>query len=139
MNIFIICSKAFYSLIPEIKVTLEVNGHKALLPNCYDQPETEMEVKKLGEKEHAEFKASMFRKSEKIISSVDAVLVLNFNKNGIPGYIGGATFLEMYDAFRLGKSIYLFNDISDNLLSDEIKGFLPIIINGDLSKIILAK
>jgi len=81
----------------------------------------------------------MFKQSEKVISSVDAVLVLNLNKNGVSGYIGGATFLEMYDAFRLGKLIFLFNDISDNLLSDEIKGFSPIIINGDLTKVTLGK
>ncbi len=139
MNLLIICSKVFYSLIPEIKYTLEAKGHKVLLPNCYDQPKTEMEMKKLGDKEHAKFKASMFKQSEKVISSVDAVLVLNLNKNGVSGYIGGATFLEMYDAFRLGKLIFLFNDISDNLLSDEIKGFSPIIINGDLTKVTLGK
>ena len=41
---------------------------------------------------------------------MDAVLVLNLDKekNGeiLKNYIGGATFLEMYDAFRLGKKIY---------------------------------
>ena len=51
-------------------------------------------------------------------------------------YIGGATFLEIYDAFRLNKKIYLYNDIPEGMLYDEIQGFAPIIINGDLSKII---
>ena len=50
-------------------------------------------------------------------------------------YIGGATFLEIYDAFRLNKKIYLYNDIPEGMLYDEIQGFAPIIINGDLSKI----
>ena len=50
-------------------------------------------------------------------------------------YIGGATFLEMYDAFRLGKKIYLYNDIPNGMLFDEIEGFGPIIIKGDLNLI----
>ena len=41
----------------------------------------------------------------------------------------------MYDAFRLGKTIYMINDIPNGLLKDEIIGFNPIIINGDLDKI----
>lgn len=41
----------------------------------------------------------------------------------------------MYDAFRLGKKIYMMNDIPEGLLKDEIIGFNPIIINGNLNKI----
>jgi hypothetical protein len=50
-------------------------------------------------------------------------------------YIGGATFLEMYDAFRLGKKIYLYNDVPEGILKDEIVGFDPIVIDGDLEKV----
>ena len=41
----------------------------------------------------------------------------------------------MYDAFRLGKKIFLYNDIPDGMLYDEIEGFNPIIIKGDLDSI----
>ena len=41
----------------------------------------------------------------------------------------------MYDAFRLGKGIYLYNEIPNSILSDEIDGFSPIIINGNLDLI----
>lgn len=61
--------------------------------------------------------------------------MLNYQKNGIDNYIGSATFLEMYDAFKLGKQIYMMNTIPKGLLEDEIIGFKPIIINGDLSKL----
>ena len=93
----------------------------------------------LGKEEHQKFKAKMYKQSEDTISNMDAVLVLNLDKekNGliIKNYIGGATFLEMYDAFRLGKKIYLYNDIPKAMLFDEIEGFGPIIINGDLNLI----
>ena len=77
----------------------------------------------------------MIKHSKEVISKVDAVLVLNYTKNGVDNYIGGATFLEMYDAFILEKKIYMMNDIPEGLLKDEIIGFNPIVINGDLSKI----
>ena len=41
----------------------------------------------------------------------------------------------MYDAFRMGKKIYMYNDIPEGILYDEISGFGPIIINGDLDLI----
>ena len=33
------------------------------------------------------------------------------------------------------KKIYLYNNIPEGILFDEIQGFNPIIINGDLSKV----
>ena len=133
MKIFIICSKAFYDRIPEIKNYLESAGHIITLHNCYDHPETEAKFR--GNSEHGKWKASMIKHSKEVISKVDAVLVLNYTKNGVDNYIGGATFLEMYDAFILEKKIYMMNDIPEGLLKDEIIGFNPIVINGDLSKI----
>ena len=141
MKILIICSKNFYKDIEVIKNKLEDIGHEIVLPNCYDDPETENKMRKLGGKQHREFKAKMFRRSENVIKDMDAVLVLNFDKekDGIiyKNYIGGATFLEMYDAFRFNKKIYLYNDIPQGMLYDEIDGFGPIVINGDISKIVL--
>ena len=104
MKILIICSKKFYDKIPEIKNYLEVQNNEIYLPNCYDDPTTESRMWQLGEKEHQQFKSKMYKQSEKIISQMDGVLVLNFDKvkDGIvyKNYIGGATFLEIYDAFR---------------------------------------
>lgn len=77
----------------------------------------------------------MIRLSEKKIQGIDAVLVLNFEKDGVENYIGGATFIEMHDAFRLGKKIFIYNDIPKGILRDEIIGFMPIVINKDLSKV----
>ena len=133
MKILIICSKVFYDKIAEIKTKLESAGHIIELPNCYDNPGAEASVR--GTEEHAKFKSAMFKKSEETISKMDAVLVLNFDKNGQKNYIGGATFLEMYDAFRLGKKIFIINDIPEGILNDEIIGFAPVVLNGDLTKI----
>ena len=139
MKVFIICSKKFYPKIEEIKKELTNNGIEVFLPNCYDHPEMEQEMWDLGKIAHQKFKAKMYRQSEDTISKMDAVLVLNFDKKTdnsvLKNYIGGATFLEMYDAFRLDKKIYLYNNIPEGLLFDEIEGFGPIIINGNLNLI----
>lgn len=135
MKIFIICSKAFYSKIPPIKKVLEQAGHEITLPNSYDDPQAESRYHELGSKEHAAWKASMLRHSSDVIESVDAVLVLNFEKNGQENYIGGATFLEMYDAFRFGKKIYMYNGVPNGMLKDEIEGFEPIVLHGDLKQL----
>lgn len=133
MKILIICSKSFYINIPSIKEYLESNGYEILLPNSYDNPGMEANLR--GTEGHAEWKARMIKQSEEKIKTVDAVLVLNLDKNGQKNYIGGATFLEIYDAFRMGKKIYFYNDIPEGMLKDELIGFSPICINQDLSKI----
>lgn len=74
----------------------------------------------------------MIRHSEDVIKEMDAVLVLNYDKNGQKNYIGGATFLEIYDAFRLNKKIFFINDIPEGILKDELIGFNPTVINGNL-------
>ena len=139
MKILIICSKKFYSKIEEVKKELESKKHEIFLPNCYDDPTEEQRMWELGKEEHQKFKARMYQQSADTIAKMDAVLVLNLDKEKdgkiLKNYIGGATFLEMYDAFRLGKKIFLYNDIPDGMLYDEIEGFNPIIIKGDLDSI----
>ena len=136
MRVLIICSKNFYYKIRDIKSILEKNNIEVFLPNCYDNPTTEQRMREKGKKEHQEFKSKMYKQSEETIAKIDAVLVLNFDKEKdghvLKNYIGGATFLEMYDAFRLGKKIFLYNEIPNGMLFDEIEGFNPIIINGNL-------
>lgn len=133
MKIFICCSKYFYDRIPPIKEALETAGHTITLPNSYDQPFKEEEMKNLGREEHRKWKAEKLREQAGKVDRNDAVLALNFDKNGQENYIGGATFLEIFKAFELNKKIFLYNPVPDNLLKDELCSMNPIIINGNLS------
>ena len=139
MKVLIICSKQFYPQIEQIKENLQNRSIEVFLPNCYDDPQTEERMWGLGKKEHQEFKAEMYKRSEDTIKNMDAVLVLNYDKNKCgniyKNYIGGATFLEMYDAFRLHKKIFLMNPIPEGMLFDEIDGFNPTILNGNIDLI----
>ena len=71
-----------------------------------------------------------------LITNSDSILVLNYEKNNIPNYIGGNVFLEMGVAYYLKKSIYLLNPIPHMPYHEtEIIAMKPIIINGNLTKI----
>lgn len=70
------------------------------------------------------------------IVNSDAILVLNYDKNGIKDYIGGNTLMEMGFAHVHDKKIFLLNPIPQNVpYVDEIKAMTDVILDGDLSKI----
>jgi hypothetical protein len=66
----------------------------------------------------------------------DAILVLNFDKNGIKNYIGGNTLIEMGQAYVNNKKIFLLNPVPDMQYKDEIVAVEPIVINGNLKLIV---
>lgn len=70
-----------------------------------------------------------------LIKSGDAILVCNFDKNGIKNYIGGNTLMEIGFAHVNNKKIFLLNSIPDMSYKDEIEAMEPTVINDDLSKI----
>jgi hypothetical protein len=70
------------------------------------------------------------------IDSCDSILVINHEKRGIEGYIGGNTLIEIGVAFYLKKKIYILNSVSSELsYKQEIMGMKPVMLNGELSKI----
>jgi inosine/xanthosine triphosphatase len=70
------------------------------------------------------------------IAQSDAILVLNFNKNNITGYVGGNTFLEMGVAYYLGKKIFVWQQPSQMLsYYEEIAGMNHTDIDGNLRRV----
>lgn len=138
MKIFIVCSKANYKYIKEIKKALELMNYEVILPNYYETPYIEEEIK--GDKiKHQKFCEESFSISREKVKNCDATLVLNFDKikDGkiYKSHIGGTTLLEMYDTYLERKPIFLYNEIPNNMLEDEIEGMSPIVIKGNLFKI----
>lgn len=133
MKIMIVCSYTFYDKISNIKIELETMGCQVILPNGYN--ESNFVAKFNYEESFADWVANLRKKSEEKIAKVDAILVLNYAKKGIDNYIGGSTFLEMYDAYRMNKKIFIMNNIPEGILKNEIIGFKPILLEGNLSVI----
>src|SRR3989338_6317137 len=138
----VLCSSAsFFKKLFEIKRRLEALGFQVKLPY------TAMKMKHSGDFRVETYKVwfrnpkSYARKSwlirnhfQKIISS-HAVLIVNYEKNGIGGYIGGNTLIEMAIAYHYKKPIYILNSISDKLgFREEVLGLQPIFLNGDAEK-----
>src|SRR3989344_4608186 len=72
---------------------------------------------------------------EKVIRG-DITLVLNYEKNGVPGYVGGAVLMEMAIALHHRKPIYLLNPIPKSVsYKEELLGMSPMILDGDLANI----
>ncbi|MFH1452006.1 MAG: hypothetical protein ABIF88_02435 [archaeon] len=135
MKILICSSKYFYNRIKEIEEYLKSVGHKITYPNSYDNPFMEEKMKAMSRAEHIVWKQKMLRKDEENIKPQDAILVLNLEKRGIPNYLGGATFLEIYKAFELGKKIFFYNSIPNCSFTDELIAVEPVVINGNLEMI----
>lgn len=139
MVIGLICSTSAYSKIPEIASQLRLQGHEPVMPNCFDDPVWNADTDSMNTEEYLAFFKKMYHMSRDQTAQLDAVLVLNYPKSKGPqvqmNYIGASTFLEMYEAFMQDKRIYILFGLPDSLLLDEIRGFNPILLNGNLSKI----
>jgi len=133
MKIALCASMAFAQEMIEIKNELKELGHEVII-----QQDIESHAKgviKEGEK-WDKIIIDPFKTYFEEIRKCDAILVINKNKNGIVGYIGGNTLIEMAFAYILNKKIFLLNQIPEMHYRDEITYMKPIIVNANLSKLI---
>jgi len=139
MKITIVGSSIFVKEMVKYRDQLVKLGHKVNLHEHYIV-QANGEMKDLIDRmnrEHASVKIEYdyIRYHYNEIVNSDAILVLNFDKNGVKNYIGGNTLMEMGFAYVNNKKIFLLNSIPDMSYKDEIEAMQPIILNGDLTKI----
>lgn len=72
----------------------------------------------------------------KMISEADAILVLNFKDGNGETNIGVDEIIDIYEAFRQNKAIFIYNQISNKKIKREIQKFEPIYIDGNVKKIV---
>lgn len=137
MVITICGSMHFHREMVEARNRLIALGHDILLPK-------DLEVAREGEyepiediEEHisAKIEHDFIREHFRKIEKSDAILVLNYEKKGIPHYVGGNTFLEMGYAYGHDKKIYLLHSVPDMDYCVEMHAMQPVILDGDLTKI----
>ena len=146
MKITICGSIAFYNEMQKTKEQLEKLGHEVKLPPSQledgnGNPISALqyyEIRKTSPSNEGwvwdRKEEAMKRHFDKVVWS-DAILVLNYDKNNTPGYIGANTLIEMGLALHLNKKIYLLNEIPELPYKEEILGVKPVILGGDLNKI----
>jgi len=136
MRIGIIGSMQFTERMLEIRDLLIELGHNAFMTDLHNaligKTDEEKEIIKLYQKNNMD----AIREFWRAMQGADAVLVLNFDKNGIKNYIGGNTLMEIGFAHVLNQKIFLLNPIPDiPYYKTEIKAVKPVILNGDFNKI----
>lgn len=138
-----ICSSAdFYKDVLKIEEKLKKMGYKVLIPV------TAKKMKKTGNfnagdyktwyKNNADYtqKKKLMDTHFKKVENADAILVVNKQKHGITGYIGGNVLMEMTLAYHLKKTIFILHPISDTLsFKEEIFGIFPSFLHGDVENI----
>lgn len=137
MKIFIAGSMSFAKEFVETKKILEELGFLAEFApdthDCLNNPHL-----KLNEDlEHCE-KTDIMRACMDIQKDCDAILVLNYPKQGFEGYIGTHSLIELGFAYYLNQKIFLLYPPPNQEKARyhvEIMHMKPIILNGDLSKI----
>jgi diphthamide synthase subunit DPH2 len=140
----VICSSAaFYKHVNDVAAELEKAGRTVIVPKTARRmAETgDYDVSHyktwFGNAEDYDKKADYMRTHFDEITAGDIVLVVNDEKHGKPNYIGANVLLEMGLAWYQQKPVYILNDLpEDSPFEEEIKGFAPIVLHGDLTPLI---
>jgi hypothetical protein len=140
MKITICGSIKFRKEMVEMKDKLNKMGHEGIICPVMEDLAfgRNPELMKKIEEDHAKVKREngFIKWYYNAITNSDAILVLNYDKNGIKNYIGGNTLMEMGFAHVNDKKIFLLNPIPDEVsYIDEIRAMTDVVLNGDLSKI----
>ncbi len=120
----------------EVQDELQKFGHEIILPRHTE------EYAKMNTSDHIhnesvknKIENDLIRDYYNEIAKNDAVLIVNDNLNGVAGYIGGNSFLEMGFAHVLNKDIYLLNPIPEASFKDELVAMQPVVLEGDFRMI----
>lgn len=141
-TITICASASHYKDVLEVEKALKKMGFKVKIPSTANKMKRSKNFDPIfyktwfKNKEDYAKKTKLMKNHFRKVIECDAILVVNFEKNGVEGYIGGNTLMEMTLAFHYKKPIFIYNDISEDLsIKEEVFGLKPIFINGNLKKI----
>ncbi len=141
LTVVICSSAAFYKQVIEVRDRLRKMGFKVLVPLTAGKMERsgDFDVAKV-KTWHVDAKAYkrktfLTKHHFKKIVDGDVILVLNYEKNGKPGYIGGAVLMEMGIGLHFNKKIFILNPIDESVsYKEEILGMQPVILDGNLER-----
>lgn len=141
-SITICTSGSFYKQALEIEKELNKSGFKVHVPATARamQKTKNFNISHyktwFNDPKNFPIKAQRMRKHFHKISQSDAILVVNYEKNGMKGYIGGNGLMEMGLAFYFKKPIFILNSIDEkSIFKEEILGMLPVFLDGEVEGI----
>ena len=119
-----------------VKKELESHGHEVEIPDGVKNLELRARAN-ANDNERADdkIKHNLIRGYFKKITLHDVVVVVNPEKRGVKGYIGGNTLIEMAFGYVLEKPLYVLHELPELSYTSEILAMQPILLDGDISKI----
>lgn len=133
-------SAAFYKEVIEVEKTLRKMGFTVLIPKTAgimkrtgDFTVSKVKTWYTNPTDYKKKTALMDNHFKKVLRG-DAILVINNEKNGIPGYIGGNGLMEMTLAYYFKKPIFILRPVVDKLsIMEEVLGVDPIFLHEELT------
>lgn len=137
MKIIICGSISAADEILRIQKELLAKNHVVEIPEGVKKQELRKRISvSQTEKAEDKIKYDLIRGYFEKIKNHDVVLIINPLKKGIEGYIGGNTLIEMAFAHVLNKKLYCLYPLPDMPYISELLAIQPIILNGNLEKLI---
>lgn len=119
-----------------VKQELEMRGHEVEIPEGVKRAEIRAGVNaSYSEKADIKIKYDLIKGYFEKMKNYDAVLIINSEKNGIKGYIGGNTLIEMAFAHVLNKPLYCLYELPHMDYLSEMLAMKPMILNGNVDSV----
>jgi hypothetical protein len=125
-------SMQFAEEMAQLKQELESFGWIVLTP---DLSEKSSSYEELPNEEKLRTKKELITNHFERIKQSDAILVANYEKKGIKGYVGSNTLMEIAVAHVLQKAIYILNHLDPQGCEEEVKALATHFLNGSLKNI----
>lgn len=133
MKIIICGSLSAIDEIISCKKILEKSGHVVEIPEGVKRKDLRpTDITTSSEKADTKIQHDLIRGYFEKIKNHDVVLVVNPEKKGVKGYIGGNTLIEMAFTHVLNKKLYCLYPLPELPYTAEILATQPIVLNGRL-------
>jgi len=130
MSIITICgSMKFSAEMIQLARKLEKMNYTVFLP---DVSEDAKKYETLSKEEQIKIKRSFIDQHFSKIAKSDAVLIANYKKKGIEGYIGSNTLMEIGYAYGLEKEIFLLHETGNQPCKEEVDALAHKILSGNI-------
>lgn len=108
----------FFSHMKKLADDLKLQGFQVFLPT-----QEEINFASMTTEEKVKAKRQYIREHMDRIRNSQAVIIANYRKNGILGYVGPNTLIEIAFAEAFGKPIYFLEIPGPQACYDELMGF----------------
>jgi hypothetical protein len=125
-------SMQFSQQMRQLQQELEKLGWVVLTP---DLSESSTAYQTLPDHEKSKAKKKLINRHFEKIKKSDAILVANYDKKGVSGYIGSNTLMEIAVAHAFHKKIYVLHQLENQSCEEEVRALTTRFLDGDVANL----